>query len=157
MDLDLVAKFRRVGVEDPESWAHSEEAEDIPQLAYARLQRLMCRTVDAWPGCAETWAANLRRESERGESEADRLAKILDKAQAAGMTLTEIGWIARSVAADTAHRFAYVLGDPWDDELGDPDDMPSWQLCELSSPDEGSAHTGRTLSVLHEFMSFPTP
>jgi hypothetical protein len=41
----LVAQFRRLGVPNPESWAHSQEQEGIPQLARARLLYLLWTLV----------------------------------------------------------------------------------------------------------------
>jgi hypothetical protein len=66
--------------------------------------------------------------------------------------LDELGLIADDIAQDTAHGFAYLLGDPYDDELGGPSDLPSWALVEVSSDDDGAELTGRTLDGLHEFL-----
>ena len=76
------------------------------------------------------------------------VAKCLD----AGITLDELGVIVEDVASETAQGFAYLLNDPYDDELGDPSDMPSWVLCEVSPDEEGAELTGRTMNGLHEFL-----
>lgn len=149
----LVEKLARLGVEDPVGVARSEIREDIPQVALARLEALVRRDLLRRRDSMETWWANLRREpssspGSRSAEVADVIAKCLD----AGITLDELGLLVEDVASETAQGFAYLLEDPYDDELGDPGDLPSWVLCEVSPDDDGGRLTGRTLNGLHEFL-----
>lgn len=149
----LVEKLVRLGVEDPQGAARSELAEDIPQLAYARLERLVRTNVLRRRETMDVWWINLQRERDRRPgSRPAEVAEVISKCLAAGITLEELGVIVDDVASETAHGFAYLLGDPYDDELGDPTDLPSWALVEVSSEDDGAELTGRTLSGLHEFL-----
>jgi len=149
----LVERLARLGVEDPQGTARSEVAEDIPQVAYARLERLVRTNLMRRRQSMDVWWSNLQRERDRRpESRTTAVAEVVGKCLAAGITLEELGVIVDDVASDTAQGFAYLLGDPYDDELGDPSDLPSWALCEVSSEDDGAKLTGRTLSMLHEFL-----
>ena len=149
----LVEKLARLGVEDPVGAARSEIREDIPQVAFARLERLVRRSLMRRRDSMEIWWANLQRErSRRPDSHSAAIADVVAKCLDAGITLDELGLLVEDVASDTAQGFAYLLGDPHDDELGDPGDLPSWVLCELSPDDEGGRLTGRTLNGLHEFL-----
>lgn len=149
----LVERLARLGVEDPHATARSEVVEDIPQLAYARLERLVRTNLMRRRQGMDVWWSNLQRErARRPESRAAEVAEVVRKCLAAGITLDELGVVVDDVASDTAQGFAYLLGDPHDDELGDPSDLPSWALCEVSSDDDGAKLTGRTLSMLHEFL-----
>jgi hypothetical protein len=149
----LVAQLERLGADDPAGAAESELTENIPQVAFARLERLIRRNLLDYRGRMETWQANLARELElHPESRTAQVAEVFAKCLAAGITLEELARIAEAVAYDTAAGFAYILNDPWDDELGDPDDLPSWVLSELSPENEGGEPTGRQLNGLHEFL-----
>jgi hypothetical protein len=149
----LVERLARLGVEDPQGTARSEIAEDIPQVAYARLERLVRTNLMRRRQSMDVWWSNLQRERDRRpESRAAEVAEVVGKCLAAGITLEELGVIVDDVASETAQGFAYLLGDPYDDELGDPSDLPSWALCEVSSEDDGANLTGRTLNMLHEFL-----
>lgn len=149
----LVEQLVRLGVDDPQGTARSEIAEDIPQVAYARLERLVRVNLMSRRQTMDIWWANLQRERDRRpESRPAVVAKVIGKCLAAGVTLEELGVIVEDVAQETAHGFAYLLGDPHDDELGDPSDLPSWALVEVSSKDDGAELTGRTLDALHEFL-----
>jgi hypothetical protein len=149
----LVEKLVRLGVEDPQGAARSELAEDIPQVAHARLERLVRTNLLRRHETMDVWWTNLQRERERRpESRPAAVADVIGKCLAAGITLEELGVIVEDVACETAHGFAYLLGDPYDDELGDPSDLPAWALVEVSSEDDGGELTGRTLDGLHEFL-----
>jgi hypothetical protein len=149
----LVEKLARLGVEDPSGAARSELTEDIPQVAFARLERLARTNLMRRRESMDVWWANLQRERDRRpESPSARVAEVVTKCLDAGITLDELGVIVENVASETAQGFAYLLSDPYDDELGDPSDMPSWVLCEVSPDDEGGGLTGRTMSGLHEFL-----
>lgn len=149
----LVEQLARLGVDDPRAAARSEIAEDIPQVAFARLERLVRTNLMSRREAMDVWWANLQRERDRRpESRAAVVADVIGKCLAAGLTLEELGVIVEDVAQETAHGFAYLLGDPYDDELGDPSDLPSWALVEVSSEDDGAELTGRTLDGLHEFL-----
>lgn len=149
----LVEKLTRLGVEDPYGAARSEITEDIPQVAYARLERLVRTNLMDPHGSMDTWWTNLQRERDRRpESPAAKVAEVVAKCLEAGVTLEELGVIVEDVASDTVQGFAYLLGDDWDDELGYPSDLPSWVLCEVSPDDEGAELTGRTMGGLHEFL-----
>lgn len=121
----LVEKFMRLGVDDPEAAARSEIAEDIPQLAYARLERLVRANLMRRRDSMDVWWANLQRERDRRpEARSAVVAEVIGKCLAAGISLDELGVIVDDVASGTAQGFAYLLGDPYDDEIGDPSDSP---------------------------------
>lgn len=149
----LIARLTRLGVDDPQAAARSEISENIPQLAYARLERLVRTNLLGRRESMDVWWTNLQRERDRrpGSSSA-AVAEVIRKCLAAGITLDELAVIVEDVASDTAQGFAYLLGDPYDDELGDPSDLPSWALCEVGSDDDGAKLTGRTMGALHEFL-----
>lgn len=152
-EAGLVEQLVRLGVDDPQAAARSEIAEDIPQVAFARLERLVRTNLTSRRETIDVWWANLQSERDRRPgSRAAVVADVIGKCLAAGLTLEELGVIVEDVAQETAHGFAYLLGDPYDDELGDPSDLPSWALVEVSSEDDGAELTGRTLDGLHEFL-----
>lgn len=149
----LVEKLTRLGVEDPRDAARSEITEGIPQVAYARLERLVRANLLNRRASMDTWWTNLRRESERRpESPVAMVVEAVAKCLNAGITLDELGVIVDDVASETVQGFAYLLGDPWDDELGDPGDLPSWRLCEVAADNDGADLTGRSMGGLHEFL-----
>jgi hypothetical protein len=149
----LIEKFTRLGVDEPQVAARSEIVEGIPQLAYARLERLVRTNLLNRRETMDAWWTNLQRERDlRPGSRSAAIAEVIGKCLAAGITLDELGIFADDVALDTAAGFAYTLGDPYDDELGDPSDLPFWTLCEVSSDDDGAKLTGRTMGALHEFL-----
>jgi hypothetical protein len=149
----LVEKLARLGVEDPQGAAQSEITEDIPQVAFARLERLVRTNLTRRRESMDMWWANLQRERDgRPKSRPAMVADVVAKCLDAGIALEELGVIVEDVASETVHGFAYLLGDPHDDELGDPSDLPSWVLCEVGPEDEGGQLTGRTMEGLHEFL-----
>lgn len=149
----LIQKLTRLGVDDPQAAARSEISENIPQLAYARLERLVRTNLLGRRESMDVWWTNLQRERDRRPgSPSTAVAEVIGKCLAAGITLDELAVIVQDVASDTAQGFAYLLGDPCDDELDDPSDLPSWALCEVSSDDDGAKLTGRTMGALHEFL-----
>lgn len=149
----LVEKLARLGVEDPEGVAGSEMTEDIPQVAFARLERLVRTNLMRRRESMDIWWTNLQRERDRRpESRPAVVAEVIAKCLHAGITLDELGVIVEDIACETAQGFAYLLSDPYDDELGDPSDLPSWVLCEVSPDDEGGQLTGRTMGALDEFL-----
>lgn len=149
----LVEKLTRLGVEDQSGAARSELTENIPQVAFARLERLVRTNLMRRRESMDVWWANLQRDRDRRpESTSARVAEVVAKCLDAGITLDELGVIVEDVASETAQGFAYLLNDPYDDELGDPSDMPSWVLCEVSPDEEGAELTGRTMNGLHEFL-----
>ena len=159
----LIEKLTRLGVDDPHAAARSEIAEGIPQLAYARLERLVRMNLLRRRESMDVWWANLQRERDRRPgSRPAAVAEVIGRCLAAGITLDELGILAEDIALDTAAGFAYTLGDeqegeradprPHDDELGDQSDLPFWALCEVSSYDEGAKLTGRTMGALPEFF-----
>ena len=143
----------RLGVEDPYGAARSEIAEDIPQVAYARLERLVRTKLMDRRGSMDIWWVHLQRLRDRlPESRAAAVAEVIAKCPGAGITPEDLGVIVEDVASDTAQGFAYLLGDDWDDELGYSSDLPSWVLCEVSPEDDGAQLTGRTMGALHDFL-----
>src|SRR5688572_11170728 len=96
---ELIAFFKRVGVDDPEGWADSEIQEDIAQLARAILLRRL------WPEAIDRFVADLSWIDvaiAQGERDADDdpfadAATELAAALAAGVSKEDIGKIARFV------------------------------------------------------------
>lgn len=61
----LVEKLARLGVEDPYGAARSEITEDIPQVAYARLERLVRTNLMDRRGSMDIWHNETARELTR--------------------------------------------------------------------------------------------
>jgi hypothetical protein len=103
----LVEKFMRLGVDDPQAAARSEIVVGIPQLAYARLERLVRANLMRRRDSMDVWWANLQRERDRRpESRSAVVAEVIGKCLAAGISLDELGVIVDDVASETAQGFA---------------------------------------------------
>jgi hypothetical protein len=129
--MDLRDKFAALGADDPDSWASSEIAENIPQLARFRFLRGMWAIVDEHgPSTGPT--------HEAGEAAKERLLAL-------GAEPDDLRAIARMAAFDALSSALYFLDDPGDDEVPD---LPGWALMETS----GGELTGRLVQGLHEDM-----
>ncbi|MEV6106668.1 hypothetical protein AB0M28_18400 [Streptomyces sp. NPDC051940] len=140
----LTGLFAALGAANPESWAISEIDEDLPQLARYRLLRATSRDVAAWEGAASRWVEGYQRGGPASEP--------ISRALAAGVTVEDLGVIAREVARETALGLLYRLSDPTDDAApaGMEADLPGWQLVEISAAGEA---TGRVLDGLYEDLA----
>ncbi|MFJ9387675.1 hypothetical protein ACIRON_02560 [Nocardioides sp. NPDC101246] len=122
----LTSRLRDLGAPNPESWAQSELAEDIPQTArYVALRRL-------WPELIQPWRDHdtLRR--------VPATKKILD----AGVDPAVLSAALCSVAYEAV---AGTLWELWDQ----PDDVPHGRFVEV---DEHGNLTGRSVDGLHESL-----
>ncbi|MCX0244191.1 hypothetical protein [Streptomyces drozdowiczii] len=144
----LVRLFDALGAEDPEGWAESEAEEGLPQLARFRLLRMVWQDIDAWSTTATDWVAAYRRDGAAGGA--------VERAVRLGLTVEDLGEIAREVARETAFAMLQGLDDP--DRGDEPDEvagrLPGWFLG------ENSAHggpTGRILNALHEDLNEAEP
>ncbi|MFD3565018.1 hypothetical protein ACFWVU_35965 [Streptomyces sp. NPDC058686] len=144
-DIENLAKlFAALGAADPESWARSEIEEGLPQLARYRLLRAVAHDVAGWERAALRWTEAYQH----GGPASDAMARAL----AAGVSVDDLGTIAREVARETAFGLLYRLSDPADDTApaGVEDELPSWELVEVSATGEA---TGRVLAGLYEDMA----
>lgn len=145
--LELLDRFNALGAEDAEPWVRSEIAEDIPQLArYLVLRSLWPDHIDAWARNAGTWIGHAVKAADSqpdgGFAEAGR---AVGRALAAGVSMTDLGAIARMIAYETAFGVLDHIDEGHDPTAGD--DAPGWRLVET---DADGAATGRLIIGLHE-------
>jgi hypothetical protein len=147
----IIDQLRGLGAPAPESWAHREVREGLPQLSrFLLLSHLRAETVDAWRD-STLWVDNLAEELERTPA-----GPFADAAEAvaamtrAGVGREAIGALARFVAYEAVFSVLHTL-----DEGYDPDregDYPGWALVER---DPLGGLTGRILARLHVDLSAP--
>jgi hypothetical protein len=120
----IVTALRELGCDDPQAWAESEIAENIPQLArYRFLHTLWPRMIDSWRTGVGTIPA-ARRAVDSGASAHD------------------VAQLARAVAYETVFAMLAQLEDE-----ESPGGLPPWALDEI---DPAGRPTGRRLGMLHE-------
>jgi len=145
----LIAAFKANDADQPERWARSEIAENIPQLArYLILKRIWDCEIDRWSHQPERWV------NEFGRYTSKRPIPIFIDAAAAikrllesGADVADLGAIARLVAFGAAFRAIYHV-----DEGANPDavgSVPGWCLMETAA--DGKL-TGREVGGLHESL-----
>lgn len=143
----LIERMRQLGAEEPKSWVESEITEDIAQVARFLILRRLRSDIDAWHDNPSAWVerevAEVGKKPESSSSETGRaLKRMLD----VGVSLDDIGRVAKSVALESTFNVLNLI-----DEAGDPDaegdDLPGWTLIETDA--EGEA-TGRLVVGLHE-------
>lgn len=143
----LVDKLRAVGADQPEAWALSEVAENIPQLARLLvLRHLWRREIDVWRediSWIQDMVARAKRDPTGYFADAgDALQRLIGL----GATPDDLGRIARYVAYSTVFGTLNTIDSGEDPEVGD--EYPGWALVETTQPDE--TITGRFVGGLHE-------
>jgi hypothetical protein len=142
---ELLALFKRVGVEDPEGWADSEIQEDFAQLARAiLLRRLWPEVIDRF-ATALSWIDSAISGREGDDALFTDARAALSAALAAGVSKEDLGKIGRLVAFVTVADTLYRIDERADDDF---DDGPGWMLIEI---DQSTGRpTGRDVGGLHE-------
>lgn len=144
----LAARFRELGADDPESWAHYEVTQNSPQLArFCFLRSLWPRMIDAWrdePAWIDAYIAEARRAPWGAFSDA---GQALQHMTAAGALPDDITSVARAVAYRVVFDLLYHLD--YGAMEGFEDSTPNWRLVELDA--EGNP-TERGMEGLHEYI-----
>lgn len=145
--LELLDRFNALGAEDAELRVRSEISEDIPQLArYLVLRSLWPDHVESWVRNAGAWIGNaVKAAGSRPEGNFAEAGRAVDRALAAGVSMTDLGAIARMIAFETAFGVLNHIDEGHDPAAGD--DAPGWRLVET---DADGAATGRPIIGLHE-------
>lgn len=138
----LADLFRKLGAQDPESWARSEIEEGIPQLLRFLFLRQAWRNVISDDDASWIDRAIARAQVRPDEPYAG-VGHALKSLRARGATDREIIDLVRGMQAELLFRFCYLLSDPGDLE---PEVAEvGWALVELSENGEA-----RTIDGLHE-------
>jgi hypothetical protein len=145
----LVSILRSLGDSDAEQRARSEVAENIPQLAgYVFLRRLWPKAIDCWTQQPADWIKRMTQDAARNpDGQFADAGAALSRMISAGVSVADIGAVARYIAYDTTFGLLYHLGPP--DDLAAPPGLPHWMLVETTS--EGQP-TGREVAALHESL-----
>lgn len=141
---ELTALFRKLGAVSPESWAHSQVKEGIPQL----LRFLFLK--NAWSSVAVEGETDwIEREIKDARANPNRpyaglglgLARCVDK----GVSSQDLNEVARCLQAQMLFSIAYLLDGP-SCEPGALEDV-SWGLFQI---DDDGQPIGSQVSGLHE-------
>jgi len=140
---ELTAFFRRLGAPKPETWAHSQIAEGIPQIARFLFLRQAWRDIvdesdPKWIADAIDHARTHPNDPYAGVGHA--LTKLMER----GATEQEITDLVRGMQAELLFSFCCLLDDPG--ELEPEVSNVSWALTEL---DEDGNIVG-AIGGLHE-------
>ncbi len=109
----LAGLFRKLGADDPESWAYSQVEEGIPQLARFLFLR------QAWRHIVSTdnhhWiGAYIDAFDEDPDGPYASVGWALKGLQAKGATSQELSHLVRGMQAELLFGFCYLLEDPGD-------------------------------------------
>jgi hypothetical protein len=133
----LVAQFKKLGAKDPKSWARSEVAENIAQLArFVVLNRICSDSLEKW-----LHAGTLNKLALYDEE----FGNLLSKFRIAGVTDSAIAKFAEKVATIIAFDIVHTIDEGHDPNS--PTGLPTWYLAEGDA--EGNP-TGRGVGALHE-------
>lgn len=145
MDIEqLTALFRRLGAEEPASWARSQIAEGIPQLARFVFLRQAWRNVvseedTTWIDASIAGAKNDPAAPYAGSGRA------LDRLRALGAADHDLTDLVRGIQAELLHHLCYLLDDGGEIEK---DVDVRWQLVQTNDDGEVVGDMGG----LHEDM-----
>jgi hypothetical protein len=143
---ELRRKLHALGAADPESWVRSEISEDLAQFArYLVLRGVWPDQIDIWARAPEEWIGRLTRTSDKPDRYFSEAGQALSKALAAGVSVGDLGAIARVIAYETAFGVLNRVDEGYDPTGGD--DAPGWALMET---DADGIPTGRSVGGLHE-------
>jgi hypothetical protein len=140
---DVAALFRRLGANEPETWAQSQIEEGIPQLARYLFLRQAWRNV-----VAEGDSLWIDRAIDRARTAPDEpyagVGHALARLRSRGATDEELTDVVRGMQAELLFSFCYLLDDPG--ELEPEASAIGWALAQI---DEEGNVVG-TISGLHE-------
>lgn len=145
--LELLDKFSALAAEDPEHWVRSEIDEDIAQLTrYLVLRSLWPDQIEPWARNAGTWIGHaVKAADSQPDGDFAEAGRAVGRALAAGVSMTDLGAIARMIAYETAFGVLNHIDEGHDPAAGV--DAPGWRLVET---DADGAETGRPIIGLHE-------
>lgn len=141
---ELIRTLRDLGDPRPELGAFSEITENIPQLArFLVLRHLWTRAINRYRTNTAWIPMRIEQaENDPTDSFADSglaLRRMLD----AGITLDDIGSVARMIAYEAVFNVLEIIDEGYDSDI----EKPGWALMEL---DETGEPTGRHVAALHE-------
>lgn len=150
----LADAFRALGADDPEGWAASEVAEDIPQLARFLLLRRLWRDAGQWTEDPAAWFGPapdgpVEDDPERPHEPA---AQAVQRALSAGVHPDDLKRIVRAVVFDACFSALHVIDEGFDPDEADA--LPGWVLAEVGPDGNG---TGRVVGGLHESLLSMAP
>jgi hypothetical protein len=145
--LELLDKFNALGAKDAEIWVRSEISEDIAQLArYLVLRSIWPDHIESWARNSGTWIGHaVKAVDSQPDDDFAEAGRALGRALAAGVTMADLGAIARMIAYETAFGVLNHIDEGHDPAAGV--DAPGWRLVET---DADGAATGRLVVGLHE-------
>lgn len=176
---ELAEQFRAAGADDPEGWAASEVAEDIPQLARFLFLRSLWRGAGQWKLPPETWFAEMAPQpavedaaiaeedddtptlvasssdgvvDEDGDPPFLAAEQAVRRILAAGVDPEDLKEVARAIFLHTAFDAVHTVDEGHDPEAGE--EMPGWLLVEVGAD---LVLTGRVLPGLHEDLLTTEP
>lgn len=145
--LELLHKLNALGVDDAESRVRSEVSEGIAQFArYLVLRGIWPDHIDSWVRNPKAWVEHTMKAAEsQPDGDFAEAGRAVGRALAAGVSMTDLGAIARMIAFETAFGVVNHIDEGHDPAAGV--DAPGWLLVET---DADGSPTGRPISGLHE-------
>src|ERR1700721_705016 len=111
-ELELTELFRKLGAQEPESWARSQIAEGIPQLPrYLFLRQAWRNVVDPRD---QTWMSTMRPKDPNGPG--GELGSAIDRILAIGARPEDLTTVVRIMQWHLLARLCVLLEDPGDIE-----------------------------------------
>jgi hypothetical protein len=129
----LTEVFRRLGAQDPESWARSQVEEGINQLA--RFVFLRGAWSSVVPPEDTSWIHRVVESSKkRPDAPGSQAGPALERMLELGVARTDIHDLVRTMQWEVLFAFCYLLEDPGDlgEEVGDL----NWRLHEVGEDGE---------------------
>jgi len=140
---ELTSIFRQLGAVDPESWAHSEISEEIPQLA--RFVFLKGAWERIAPDDDTIWIDNmLRNVPPDSTAPYAGAAHSIRRMLKSGVSKSVIAELVRSTQAEFLFGLCCMMDDPG--SVDGNDGHVDWAFVELDS----DGNYGRTINGLHE-------
>jgi hypothetical protein len=146
--LDLVEQFKALGADDPESWARPEIDGNVAQLTrFLFLRTIWSTVVEEWTRDPKRWVEIATKAAVKGGEDPyyGEAGSALSRVLAVGVSMADIGSIARMVAWQTAFSVLYCI-----DEGSDPSEGASAAGWVLLETDASGNPTGRPLEGLHD-------
>jgi hypothetical protein len=107
-EQELTELFRKLGATDPESWAHSQVTEGIPQLPRYLFLRQAWREVVSPDD--RTWMSEMRPKDRNGPG--GELGPAIDRMLAAGARPEDLTTVVRIMQWWLLSGLCVLLGDP---------------------------------------------
>lgn len=141
----MIEQMQELGAKDAESWVRSEIAENIPQMVSFLILKQLWKEIDSFEENVSNWTKSCIDEAEkRPQSHFAELGLALKRMLSLGVSLEDIGNVAKFVAFESIFRTMYVIGYGYVS-----DNLPGWELIETDS--EGKS-TGRSIQCLYESL-----